>query len=326
MKHFFLFLLLAGFPLLTSCDVNDYDGGFIYIDSIGVANVDGSRFKMLAEGGNPQITPDSKKIVFTNIHNGIYSVNVDGSSLTCIYQKKPVNRLLLSPDGKRVAFTSDTLKTIYLINIDGSGFTQLYGSKYDKFILYFSNDGSKLYFIENNNFSSVDLNGNCKILSTDPAFSGYGKEPQISADESKIIYLMYTGVNPHLFLKDLKSQKKDSMLVDCDHIESYNMQPAKFISQSTFLYVYNHALHSFDLLSGEKKDYVSLPDKYYYYSQDGQKVLYGMGGLKICVANIDGTSETAVTVSSSATALNPYLLSPDNKLVIFSSRSQKYVQ
>lgn len=339
MKNLFLFLLLVVSPFLSSCNLNDilhdmdndHDGGYITVDSIGVANIDGSGFKMLGEGENPQITPDSKKILFSNVHYGIYSVNVDGSGLTCIYQKKSIFNLLLSPDGKRAAFTSDSLKTIYLINTDGSGFTQLYGSKYDKFILYFSNDGSKLYFNENKNFSSVDLNGNCKILSTDPAFSGFGQYPQILADESKIIHFKYTGVYPNLFLKDLKSQK-DSMLADCDPVDHY-MQPAKFISQNTFLYVYNHTIYSYDLISGKKQSSITISnlsnpfsDGSCYFSLDGRKVVYRTYWDKVEVADIDGTAKTALTIPESTPGYNPYQISPDNKKVIFTSVSQKYVQ
>lgn len=323
--------MLAFIPLLFSCNILDNveHDGTIDIDSIGVANVDGSGFKMLAEGRNAQFTPDSKKIVFSNYEDGLLSIGIDGSSLTSIYKNRLINKLLVSPDGMRVAFISDSSQTIYLINTDGSGFKPLYQSKFGKDILYFSDDGSKLYFVENRSFSAVDLNGSCTVLSKSPFF-GTAWDPQITPDGKGVLYFSYSGSISQLVLRNLNTQK-DSVLVDCDYL-NVRERPAKFISRNTFLYVYNHKLYSYDLTSGEKKSYITIPDGSnpysdgsYYYSQDGQKIVYRKYFDKIEVADIGGDEKAVITVPESTSGLGPYQISPDSRKVTFISIKRKNV-
>ena len=333
MKHFFLFLLLAFLPLLSSCDFNnilaDHDGGTIDVDSIGVANTDGSGYRMLAEGENAHFTPDSKTIIFSN-NTGLYSIGVDGSSLTCLYKKKLINNLIVSPDGTRIAFVSDSSQTIYLITVDGSGFRSLYQSNSGKKILYFSDDGTKLYFLENNNFSSVDLNGNSRFLSTSPYF-GYGWEPVIIPDGSGVLFFKRSENDSHLILRNLDTQK-DSIIVECDYI-GVGRKPAKFISQSTFLYIYKDTLYSYNLLKGERQSCIPISNNakkysdgiYYYYSQDGKKIAYRTYYNKIEVVNIDGSENTVLTVPESTSDFFPYQISLDNKKVAFISIGRKSV-
>lgn len=312
--------------MLYSCDMVEHDGT-IDVDSIGVANVDGSGYKMLAEGKNAHFAPDSKKIIFSNHDKGLYSVGVDGSGLTCLYKKRLINNLLVSPDGMKVAFTSDSLKTIYMIKTDGSGFTSLYESKYQKAILRFSDDGSRLYFYENGKLYSVDLNGNYTLHFSDLPM-GAGFYPLVSPNGSNVLIFGYSGSKSYLFLRT-QNTPKDTMLVDCSEV-NYTMEPAKFISRSTFLYVYDRTIFSYNLLSGEKQSLLGLTATLYaggsfYYSQDGRKIIYRISYTEIEVADIDGTSKMVLKARPSTSGVGPYQLSPDDKMVLFTITDRKNV-
>lgn len=328
MKNFFLVLLLALLPLFSACDV----GGNMHmgnnIDSIGVANIDGSRFKMVAEGNNPLITPDSKKIIFSG--NGLYSINMDGSNLTRLTKDPYVYNLLLSPDGTKVAFITGFGKTINLINTDGSGLRQLHDSKLNKKLLSFSGDGSMIFFAgadsgSYNKFkylASVDLNGNYKLLTTDTTSQGFGNV-QISPDGNYAVFLRGPAGYPYLFSRDLKTQK-DRFLLEFDPVFFESGQPVKFISQSTFLYVYDHTLYSYDLLNGEKRSYITIPSNDFHYSQDGTKMFYIMDGKKLVIESLDGSPKTSVEISLPSN-LNSYTISPDYRKVIFTASYYKYL-
>jgi hypothetical protein len=332
LKRLFLFLMLAVLPLLSSCNLDgildelndEHDGEYPDVASVAVVNVDGSGFKILADGINAKITPDSKNIIFSNNEEGLFSIGIDGSSKTCLYKTRLINNLLVSPDGRKVAFVSDTSKTIYLINTDGSGLRALFESKPAKKILHFSEDGSKLYFVEDSTLSSVDLNGNYKTLFKNPSFS-YSRALLVSPDGNSVIFFRYAEKKIKLVLRDLTTQK-DSAISDCDIVEGSDT-PAKFISRSTFLYMYNRTIYSYNMLNGEKKSYITIPAySLYYYSQDGQKITYGIEMKGIYVAGIDGTSVSVINFAPETSFSYPYILSPDGKKVVFNSFAQKLAQ
>jgi TolB protein len=143
-----------------------------------------SLWKQLASGGGgttmitkgadmsdfaPAVSPDGKKIAFTSkglaketlVAIGakqyivfeknlptIWTVNVDGTELTQFAQGAyPV----WSPDGKRIAFSSDVSGNwdIWMMNADGSGLTQITNDPKQQFSPSFSPDGKWITYSSN---------------------------------------------------------------------------------------------------------------------------------------------------------------------------------
>ncbi|MGL5063660.1 MAG: hypothetical protein ACRC62_27055 [Microcoleus sp.] len=107
------------------------------LSEVWIANADGSgKPQKLADGDSPVWLPDGKRIAFGcsakpdrdgSEQRFICLMDRDGSNI--IKLKPKIGFFALAPDGKKVAFTSDShsINRLYVMNIDGSGLLQLVG-------------------------------------------------------------------------------------------------------------------------------------------------------------------------------------------------------
>jgi TolB protein len=114
------------------------DGQWIYFNEGKTSKIcrvkpDGSGFQVMAEGRDGNVSPDGKKIVYTQQGPkgfGVWVMNVDGSERTQIIpNESQIGGIapVWSPDGKKVAFSMQVgeFAEIFSCNADGSDLKQL---------------------------------------------------------------------------------------------------------------------------------------------------------------------------------------------------------
>jgi len=106
------------------------EGNRVTSQQVVVANVDGSGFRVLAEGSAPSVSPDGTRIAYSD-KGSIWVMNADGTGKMKILPAG-ANDPAWSPDGNKIAFTRYVLTSypyvrmeVYVMNADGSGLTQL---------------------------------------------------------------------------------------------------------------------------------------------------------------------------------------------------------
>ena len=151
--------------------------------------------------GSPSIRPNGK-IAFTSNRDGnqeIYLMNADGTGQVRLTNNSGTDNLpAFSPDGKRIAFVSETASgtfAIKLMNADGTNQIQLTPIAYlntpypwhEKRSLSWSPDSSKIAFEENGDIFTINIDGSNRTnLTKDPAGDF---EPSWSADGSRIVFI-----------------------------------------------------------------------------------------------------------------------------------------
>ncbi|MEE8191312.1 MAG: DPP IV N-terminal domain-containing protein [Gemmatimonadales bacterium] len=96
-----------------------------------VVNADGSGLQELVEelnAGNPVWSPTGESMLLTGYDEDIYLVDLETGSVRNLTESPGREvEAVFSPDGSRVAFTSNRSGTqdIYVVNVDGSGLTRL---------------------------------------------------------------------------------------------------------------------------------------------------------------------------------------------------------
>ncbi len=183
-------------------DRGDGLGGEIYtMDADGSNQINIS--KDPANDGDPNWSPDGKKIVFVKVlsfNAEIYTMDADGSNLVRLTDN-PADEFspVWSPDGTKIAFrsTRDGNAEIYVMNVDGSGETNLTNNpSYDDEPTW-SPDSSKIAFASgrDGNMEIYVMNAdgsNLKNLTNTPPVGDNGKgegSPAWSPDGTKIAFM-----------------------------------------------------------------------------------------------------------------------------------------
>jgi hypothetical protein len=152
------------FVVGASCPTWSFDGtkmafvrrvsGYDYIYTI---NVDGSSVSRLTPTNtssyNPAWSPDGKTISYYR-DSALWTMSADGSNQKTIVTSITRGYSAWSPDGKKIAFRSDN--AINTINPDGTGITQILGGRYSQRRHFYSRDGSKIYFSQDNGSNGFD--------------------------------------------------------------------------------------------------------------------------------------------------------------------------
>jgi len=124
-------------------------------------SLDGKEKRQVINGGsiscwprNPSLSPDGKKIVFSDFGNGIYIVNEDGSGLKKLSGDMGTGTIF-SLDGKEICYSDSRNGSVYSINLERLNQTFMFKEDYEIRMNWFP-DGKKVIY-------SIDHKGGYKI-------------------------------------------------------------------------------------------------------------------------------------------------------------------
>jgi Tol biopolymer transport system component len=250
----------------------------------------------------PSASPLTGKIAFVSDRDGnweIYVMNADGTDqrrLTNnpVYDSQPA----WSPDGKKLAFTSDP-GMIYIMNADGSNLNKLVDGQQPAW----SPDGKKIAFIPEqgniismSNICVINVDGTDRRMLTDD--TGINTRPVWSPDGSKIVFSSYC--NYELGSYRCKSHGIYTMNVDGSNRE----QLAECLgapawspdgSKIAFISYENGCLY---VINADGTGQIMLANDAWYnccpaWSPDGSKIAFSSdhgGNHEIYVMNADGSN------------------------------------
>ncbi len=172
--------------------------------AVYVMKADGTQMKKITgdaiNGFGPSWSKDGRRIFFGAMNpetkqREIYSINTDGSGLTQLTKSGKNSAPVVSPDGKKIVFNTETVERkpqISVMNIDGSGLKALTNDTTLAFYSpVWSPDGKKIvYYTEKGDNKdqiwTMNADGtNQKLLTNNVGHNFY---PSWSADGKRIIF------------------------------------------------------------------------------------------------------------------------------------------
>jgi len=161
------------------------------------------------------------KIVYTEWSNPtkILAINPDGSEKELLYEESGITQIDISPDGKKIVFSSGpvTGSNLYKINADGSGKVQLTTSGDGNNDPAWSPEGDKIVF------SGEDSNGDNQlfVINEDGSnrqqltFNDFSaREPHWSPDGSKIVFDAFPVDNYEIYVMNADGTKPTQLTSD----------------------------------------------------------------------------------------------------------------
>jgi TolB protein len=277
-----------------------------------------------AYAGEPQIWD---KIVFVSTRdvNGNFEVYVtdwDGSNQVNLTNHPASDwEPVVSPDGKKIAFTSDRDEVygIYIMDTAGSGVKRLTPSNMRGSSAAFSPDGGKIAFTSVDNSGKTDIftinvdgTGLYRLTKTDDADE---IKPRYHPDGETIIYSVSAWIADEYICEIFTMNKDGSGQERFTYGEKIELSPGDVQRIGSAYPIYfpdaeRIAFWSSDLYEdgiyvmnadGIGRERLTHDGSYPAVSPDGTKIAYDPGYLRtreIYLINVDGTGETRLTVNS----------------------------
>jgi Tol biopolymer transport system component len=185
----------------------------IFETDIYIMNADGNHQIKLTNmpgiAAQPMFSPDGTKILFSYslssggdppnlISSAFYVMDSDGSGLKTISNRKGDSDPTWSPDGSKIAFSSNTANStqIFIMNADGSNRLQLTNYEYSNSKPAWSPDGKKIAFISAqirnegraDQICIMNTDGSNLINLTKSPPHNFNDDPAWSPDGTKIVF------------------------------------------------------------------------------------------------------------------------------------------
>jgi Tol biopolymer transport system component len=259
---------------------------------------------------------NSGQIVFVSCRNfvnnlmatdcGLSIVNADGSGLRTLTDGVDDKTPALSPDGKKVAFSSmrrDSNSEIYVVNADGTGLTRLTNRPETDISPEWSPDGKKIVFagsLEGGDpYKRYLFMMNADGSDLKQFTKGNGFAPSWSAD-GKLIYY----INTHNNVGDIMTVRPDGTgNIGVKMVAAMSVNPAVPSPDGKQIAFLSQKTDSDAIAANNWNDQVLLTDGYQpifgglSWSPDGKKLLFSMlgdgksmkGGSRLYTVNADGS-------------------------------------
>lgn len=242
----------------------------------------------------------------------IFVMNTDGSGITNISNTRGDDRdPAWSPDGQRIAFTSerDGNAEVYIMHKDGSNQTRLTYSPENEHFPRWSPDGTKIVFsrtINNANdifVINVDGSGLIRLTNTSTTTEDY---PDWSPDGKSILYSAFGEVQGGIYVMDADGSNARLLMGGPLHYPRWSPD-GRYIAFDGTLGMSQFEIFIMNADGSGMRQVTVHPkgaggyNKCPSWSPDGKRLVYfstdrsDMPGPDIFITNVDGSGETKLT-------------------------------